>query len=105
MPIQRYLSVLAKKLLLNRFELLFLEYAFDVTKWNYELKAISEHVHAGFTPYIPLPESEGEEQEKLQAYMLYCGYYAKKSLNELPADNMFATFFYKTSPRFPKNYD
>ncbi len=41
-----------------------------------------------------LPDSEGQsvEVKLMEIYILYCAYFSKKSLNELPADNMFITF-------------
>ena len=42
-PLQKLLAIIAKKLLLNRFELLFLEYAFEITKWKYDLECIKKH--------------------------------------------------------------
>jgi hypothetical protein len=41
--IQKMLGIIAKKLLLNRFELLFLEYVFEETKWKFDIECIMEH--------------------------------------------------------------
>jgi hypothetical protein len=49
--IERILCVLAKKLLLNRFELLFLEYVLEETKWRYDLELLS-NISLEFKPYV-----------------------------------------------------
>lgn len=80
--IQRFLCIISKKLLLNRFELLFLEYVFEESKWKYEIDAIVKHSH-DFNSYIHISEAEGNQEsiKNLQIYLLFCAYYSKKSLN------------------------
>jgi hypothetical protein len=43
--------VLAKKLLLNRFELLFLEYILEESKWRFDLDLLAE-VAGEFKSYV-----------------------------------------------------
>ena len=40
----------------------------------------------------------------MQIYILYSAYYSKKSLNELPADNIFGEFFSEVSPNFKEDF-
>lgn len=54
--LERMLCVLAKKLLLNRFELLFLEYVLEETKWRYDLELLSTFGQQ-FKPYVHIYES------------------------------------------------
>lgn len=55
-PIQRLLTTIAKKLLLNRFELFFLQYALEETKWRYDTDCIRRNVQH-FKSYMMLPDS------------------------------------------------
>ena len=36
----------------------------------------------------------------MQLYLLYCAYYSKKSLNQLPSDNIFNEFLLGVCPKF-----
>ena len=89
-PIQKLLTIIAKKLLLNRFELLFLEYVLEETKFRFDIECIRRHSHK-FHSFILLPDSENSNSDikLIQIYILYCAYYSKKSLNELPPENIF----------------
>lgn len=55
-PIQRLLVTISKKLLLNRFELLFLQYVFEETKWRYDSDCIRKHADH-FKSYLMLSDS------------------------------------------------
>lgn len=102
--IERMLCVLAKKLLLNRFELLFLEYALEESKWRYDLELLSGFARE-FKPYVHFYESENPNGEvrSLQVYLLFCSYYAKKSLND-NCDNLYNYFLRTVSDRFRERY-
>ena len=52
--LERFLCTIAKKLMLNRFELLFLEYVLEESKWRYDLDPIPQCV-ATFTPCLHVP--------------------------------------------------
>ena len=84
---------MAKKLLLNRFELLFFQYVLEETKWKYEIEAIARHA-SQFKPFMNSNEQEEGSKmfKEVEVYFLYCGYYSKKSLNDLPAENIFNDF-------------
>jgi hypothetical protein len=99
--VERLLCALAKKLLLNKFELLFLEYIFEETKWRYDLEAISAWGHE-FKSFVHIYESENPNGliRNLQIYLLFCAYYSKKSLNETPADASLHVFLKTVSEKF-----
>lgn len=81
-PLQKLLVTIAKKLLLNRFELLFLQYALEETKWRFDTECIRKHL-SHFKSYTMLPDSEAQsvEVKLMEIYILYCAYFSKKSLN------------------------
>lgn len=98
------LCVLAKKLLLNRFELLFLEYVLEESKWRYDLELLGAFA-TEFKPYVHFYESENPQGEvrRLQVYLLFCSYYAKKSLND-NTDALYNHFLRTVSERFRERY-
>jgi hypothetical protein len=102
--LERMLCVLAKKLLLNRFELLFLEYVLEESKWRYELELLAV-LGQEFKPYVHIYESENPQGEvrSLQVYLLFCSYYAKKSLND-NTDALYTHFLRGVSERFRERY-
>lgn len=102
--LERMLCVLAKKLLLNRFELLFLEYILEESKWRFDLDLLAE-VAGEFKPYVHIYESENPQGQirHLQAYLLFCSYYAKKSLND-NTDALYNQFLKGVSERFREKY-
>lgn len=104
-PIQKLFTTMAKKLLLNRFELLFLQYVLEETKFRYDMDCIRRHSHK-FNSFILLPDSEASnvDMKLMQIYILYCAYYSKKSLNELPQENIFGEFFKEICPEFKERY-
>lgn len=53
--IQKLLGIIAKKMLLNRFELLFLEYVFEETKWKFDIECIAKHA-SEYVSYAHLGE-------------------------------------------------
>lgn len=96
--------MLAKKLLLNRFELLFLEYVLEESKWRYDLELLGD-VAGEFKPYVHIYESENPQGQirSLQVYLLFCSYYAKKSLND-STDALYTYFLKGVSERFKERY-
>jgi len=101
--IQKLLCIISKKLLLNRFELLFLEYVFEETKWKYDIDCIQKKAY-DYESYVHSSESTITDATKnLQIYLLYCSYYSKKSLNDFPSENIFMGFLKSLCPRF-KDY-
>lgn len=103
--IERMLCVLAKKLLLNKFELLFLEYVFEESKWRYDSELISS-LAPHFKSFVHIYESENPHGmiKNLQIYLLFCSYYSKKSLNELLHDGLYTLFLRTLHDKFRERY-
>lgn len=103
--VERLLCALAKKLLMNRFELLFLEYVLEETKWQYDLRILEGNV-LEFKSFVHIYESENPNGliRNLQAYLLFCAYYSKKSLNEIPPDASIHIFLRTVSDKFKEKY-
>jgi hypothetical protein len=93
LPVQRLLLTVAKKMLLNRFELFFLQFVFEETKWHYANDCIRRHC-ARFRPHILISDSEAysDSLKMVEIYVLYCAYFSKSSLNELGGENIFLSF-------------
>lgn len=103
--IERFLCTLAKKLLLNRFELLFLEYVFEECKWRYDIDMISACVD-DFKSFMHIPEAENPHGmiKNLQIYLLFCAYYSKRSLNDITQEGIYNHFLKTISERFKERY-
>lgn len=103
--VERMLCVLAKKLLLNKFELFFLEYVFEESKWRYDSELISSFAHE-FKSFVHIYESENPHGmiKNLQIYLLFCSYYSKKSLNELLHDGLHSLFLRTVNDKFRERY-
>lgn len=103
--VERMLCVLAKKLLLNKFELLFLEYVFEESKWRYDSELISS-LAPHFKSFVHIYESENPHGmiKNLQIYLLFCSYYSKKSLNEHLHEGLHASFLRPLHDHFRERY-
>jgi hypothetical protein len=90
---------------MNRFELLFLEYVLEETKWQYDLR-ILEGNSSEFKSFVHIYESENPNGliRNLQAYLLFCAYYSKKSLNDIPVDASIHIFLRTISDKFKDKY-
>ncbi len=64
-----------------------MEYVFEETKWKFDIDCIAEH-EPEFVSYAHVTDFEGINRavKQLEVYFLFCGFYSKKSLNELPVD-------------------
>lgn len=49
---------------------------------------------------LPDSETSNVDVKLMEVYILYCAYFAKKSLNELPHDNAFLGFCQEVCPKF-----
>lgn len=103
--LERFLCTIAKKLMLNRFELLFLEYVLEESKWRYDIEPIALCVNT-FTPCLHVPEAENPHGKvrQLEIYLLFCAYYSKKSLNDIQTEGAFHYFLNSVSPDFKERY-
>jgi hypothetical protein len=77
----------------------------EQTKWRYDISIISSHTYA-FKSFLNSNEQEQSSQlfKQVEIYFLYCGYYSKKSLNELPPDNIFYEFLKSVCPLFKEKF-
>ena len=77
----------------------------EETKFRYHLDSIQKHSHH-FNSFILLPDSEHSNPDikLIQIYILYCAFYSKKSLNELPPENIFNEFFNEVCHKFKEYF-
>ena len=104
--IERFLCTLAKKLLLNRFELLFLSYICQDSKWKYDNDIISSCA-LEFKPFVHIPESENPNGlvKNLQVYLLFCAYNSKRTLNDIKDQGIYNFFLNSISHHFKDRYN
>lgn len=76
----------------------------EESKWRFDLELLAE-VGREFKSYVHIYESENPlgQIRSLQAYLLFCSYYAKKSLNDT-TDALYNHFLKGVSVKFRERY-